>query len=76
MFKFLRRRGVFRDDDTASDIIAESANINVSDSAPILNRNFDLLNNSSTYIHDLRRTIDPEGNLNNRNTHFLSKSLK
>lgn len=68
MFKFLRRRGVLRDDDNASDIIAESANINVSDSAPILNRNFDLSNNSTTYIHDLRRTTDPEGALN---PHFL-----
>lgn len=61
MFKFLRRRGILRDDDNNSDIISESANINVSDSAPILNRNFDLLTNNSSYIHDLRRTIDPEG---------------
>lgn len=62
MFKFLKRRGFLRDDN-ASDIISESANINVSDSAPILNRNFDLLNagGSSSYIHDLRRSIDPEG---------------
>ena len=59
MFKFLRRRGNLRDDN-ASDIITEAANINISDSAPILNRNFDLSINSNS-VHDLRRNDDPEG---------------
>lgn len=59
MFKFLRKRGNLRDDN-ASDIITEAANINISDSAPILNRNFDLSINSNS-VHDLRRNDDPEG---------------
>ena len=59
MFKFLRRRGNLRDDNT-SDIITETASIHLSDSAPILNRNFDLTNNSTlnNSFHDLRRQGD------------------
>lgn len=58
MFKFLRRRGNLRDDNV-SDIITETASIHMSDSAPILNRNFDLTNNSNSLsFHDLRRQGD------------------
>ena len=56
MFKFMKRNGNFRDD-AGSDIIANegSANVNISDSAPILHnsRNFDL--NSNANFHDLRQ---------------------
>ena len=60
MFKFFRRRGNLRDDN-GSDIITESAQINTSDSAPILNNRFDL--NSSSNVHDLRRNDDPGGRI-------------
>lgn len=65
MFKFLRRRGNLRDDG-ASDIITEAVNINISDSAPILSRNFDLTNSNNSHalsIHDLRRSNDGEVSL-------------
>jgi hypothetical protein len=53
MFKFLRKRGNFTDD---NDIIAD-ANINISDSQPILNnRRYDLTNNVH---HDLTRNEEP-----------------
>ncbi|RNA24924.1 Solute carrier family 12 member, partial [Brachionus plicatilis] len=56
MFKFLRRRANHHDDNI-SDIVQETTSINISDSAPILNRNFDLTNNSdSLSFHDLRRS--------------------
>jgi hypothetical protein len=78
MFKFLKRRGNLRDDN-ASDIITETNNINASDSAPILNRNFDLTGNGSpshnassasmANIHDLRRTSEVDVN-------FVKRSLR
>lgn len=59
MFKFFKRRGNLRDDN-ASDIITESHTINTSDSAPILNRNYDLSQQPglSSVYHDLRQTTD------------------
>ena len=57
MFKFFRRRGGNLRDDNASDIITEHAQINASDSAPILNNRYDL--NTSTSVHDLRRSEEP-----------------
>lgn len=55
MFKFLRRRANNRDD-SISDVVQENTSINISDSAPILNRNFDLTNSDSLSFHDLRRS--------------------
>jgi hypothetical protein len=63
MFKFLKHRGgqARSGDDAASDINTESANINVSDSAPILSRiALDLSNNVH---HDLRQANDSDGKL-------------
>jgi hypothetical protein len=59
MFKFFRRRGGNLRDDNASDIITENAQINASDSAPILNNRYDL--NTSNSVHDLRRSEEPGG---------------
>ena len=62
MFKFFRRRGGNLRDDNASDIITENAQINVSDSAPILNNRYDLnTGNNGTSVHDLRRSEEPGG---------------
>lgn len=55
MFKFLRRRANNRDDNI-SDIIQENTSITISDTAPILNRHFDLTNSDSLSFHDLRRS--------------------
>lgn len=62
MFKFFKKRGNLRDDN-ASDIITESHTINTSDSAPILNRNYDLSQQPglSSVYHDLRQTTDLDG---------------
>lgn len=68
MFKFLKHRGNLREDN-GSDIITEASNINTSDSAPILNRNYDLLNNSastnpvSSVYHDLTRGTESDVNV-------------
>lgn len=61
MFNFLKRRLNFTNFDNGSDNLSETANINASDSAPILNNtNYDLnANSNTTYgnsIHDLRRS--------------------
>jgi hypothetical protein len=60
MFNFLKRRLNFTNFDNGSDNLSETANINTSDSAPILNTNYDLnANSNTTYgnsIHDLRRS--------------------
>ena len=58
MFKFFKRRGNL---DTSSDIITETANINISDSAPILSRNFDLSQSNNSVHHDLRSTTESDG---------------
>ncbi len=64
MFKFLRRGFGNLREDNGSDIITETSNVNISDSAPILNGNFDLATNnvsaSSSNIHDLRRMSEPD----------------
>ena len=58
MFKFLRKRGNFANDN-CSDIITES-NVNVSDSQPILNTRYDLSNSNSNYVHhDLTKNDEP-----------------
>ena len=55
MFKFFRRRGGNLRDDNASDIITENAQINASDSAPILNNRYDP-KNGNTYSCTIKLT--------------------
>jgi hypothetical protein len=59
MLNFFKRRGGNLREENASDTVTE-VNINVSDSAPILTRSFDLGFSTSnpSSIHDLRRTND------------------
>ena len=61
MFQYFKRSGNMENN---SDIVSEVANVNISDSAPILsNRNFDLGQSQNSVHHDLRSNTGDDGNL-------------
>jgi len=63
MFKYFKRGGEMGNRDQNSDIITDLSQVNVSDSAPILNsRNFDLSQSTNSVHHDLRSNTGDDGN--------------